>query len=52
MEASTLKKDDFLADNLIKTKDKSYIKTALMYGANASGKTNFIKSILQFKKII
>jgi AAA15 family ATPase/GTPase len=52
MEASTLKKDDFLADNLIKNKDKSYIKTALMYGANASGKTNFIKSILQFKKII
>lgn len=52
MEASTLKKDDFLTENLIKNKDKSYIKTALMYGANASGKTNFIKSLSQFKKII
>jgi len=52
MEASTLKKDDFLTENLIKNKDKSYIKTALMYGANASGKTNFIKSLSQLKKII
>ena len=43
MEASTLKKDSFLDENLIKNKDKNYVKTVLMYGAKASGKTNFIK---------
>lgn len=52
MEASTLKKDSFLDENLIKNKDKNYVKTALMYGANASGKTNFIKSISKLKRIV
>lgn len=52
MEASSLKKDSFLDDNLIKNKDKNYVKTAVMYGANASGKTNLIKSIGKLKRII
>ncbi len=52
MEASTLKKDSFLDENLIKNKDKNYVKTVLMYGANASGKTNFIKSIGKLKRIV
>ena len=52
MEASTLKKDSFLDENLIKNKDKNYVKTVLMYGANASGKTNFIKSISKLKRIV
>ena len=52
MEASNLKKDAFLDENLIKNKDKNYVKTAVMYGANASGKTNLIKSIDKLKQIV
>ena len=52
MEASNLKKDAFLNENLIKNKDKNYVKTAVMYGANASGKTNLIKSIGKLKQIV
>lgn len=52
MEASGLKKDAFLDENLIKNKDKNYVKTAVIYGANASGKTNLIKSIDKLKKIV
>lgn len=52
MEASSLKKDSFLDENLIKKKGKNYLKTAVMYGANASGKTNFIKSISKLKRIV
>lgn len=53
LEISPLKKDDFLLNNLIDidANDK-LLKSALIYGANASGKSNLIKAIVWFKKIV
>ena len=52
MEASSLKKDDFLHENMINTNDsQKLLKSTLIYGANASGKTNLIKVIRWFSHI-
>ena len=53
LEASPLKKDDILSNNLIIPDEKNRIlKSALIYGANASGKTNMISAISWFKRIV
>lgn len=53
MEASSLKKDDFLHENVININDsQKFLKSTLIYGANASGKTNLIKVIRWFSHIV
>ncbi|WP_159070130.1 AAA family ATPase [Neisseria animaloris] len=53
MQASELQKDDFLPENTIKLNDeKRLLKTALLYGANASGKTNLIKAVEFFRAVV
>jgi len=39
-------------DHIIKVKDFELLKTAAIYGANASGKSNFISSIAVFRDIV
>lgn len=53
METSALQKDDFLPQNTIEVENgTNLLKSALIYGANASGKTNLINVIEWFKSII
>lgn len=53
MEISTLKKDEILPENTLNTIHSSpLLKSTLIYGANASGKTNLIKAIELFKIIV
>lgn len=53
LETSPLQKDEFLLENVISSsKDNKLLKSVLVYGANASGKTNLIKAIGWFKKIV
>lgn len=53
MEISTLDKDQILLDNTttLETGD-NLLKSSLIYGANASGKTNIIKNLECFKRIV
>ena len=37
--------DKELAENLIESKNEKCLKSAVIYGANASGKSNFLKAI-------
>ena len=37
--------DKELSENLINGKNEKYLKSAVIYGANASGKTNLLKAI-------
>lgn len=53
MEASSLKKDDFLSENTIEINGSlKLLKSTLIYGANSSGKTNLIKGISWFSHIV
>ena len=53
MRSSELQKDAFLLENTIKLDDeKRLLKTALIYGANASGKTNLIKAVEFFRTVV
>ena len=52
LEISPLKKDEILSGNVISSRDNRLLKSVLVYGANASGKTNLIKAIDWFKKIV
>lgn len=53
MEASSLQKDDYLQANTIALNEKErLLKSVLIYGANASGKTNVIEAADCFKKIV
>lgn len=52
METSSLQKDDYLHDNTISIGKQRYLKSVLIYGANASGKTNIIAAADFFKNIV
>ena len=52
LEASPLKKDDILSSNSITLGNNRILKSALIYGANASGKTNMISAIRWFRSIV
>ncbi len=53
MEISGLKKDEILTQNTINlSKQNSLLKSTLIYGANASGKTNLIKAMELLKIIV
>lgn len=53
MEISELKKDSFLHENTICIENSTdLLKSILIYGANASGKSNLIKAIEWFKAIV
>ena len=53
LETSPFQKDEFLLENVISSSlDNKLLKSVLVYGANASGKTNLIKAIDWFKKIV
>lgn len=52
LEISPLKKDDILSGNVITSQDDKLLKSVLIYGANASGKTNLMKAVGLFKKIV
>lgn len=53
MEISEQKKDEILLQNTIEVRSgTNLLKSALIYGANASGKTNLFKAIDWFKSII
>lgn len=53
MEISEQKKDEILLQNTIEVGNgTNLLKSALIYGANASGKTNLFKAIDWFKSII
>jgi len=44
--------DNSNPNNLIKCKDYNVLKEAVFYGANGSGKTNFVKSISLLKSLV
>ncbi|WP_439256818.1 AAA family ATPase [Lonepinella sp. BR2271] len=53
LEISTLQKDDILQENIIKINEKkSLLKSVLIYGANASGKSNLLNGIIRLKIIV
>ena len=37
--------DKEIPENLVECKNEKYLKSAVIYGANASGKTNLLKAI-------
>ena len=53
MMSSKLKKDNFLQTNVVNVDEKtSLLKSALIYGANASGKSNLINAMQSFRTIV
>lgn len=53
MQVSKLQKDAFLFENTIElNNEKRLLKTALLYGANASGKTNLITAVKFFRTVV
>lgn len=54
MEAVSTPRDDFLLNNVqeIPEKNDRVLKSSLIFGANASGKSNFIRAIYTFKDIV
>ena len=51
----TEKKSSALKNNFFKTKDETapnLLKSAAIYGANASGKSNFIRSVFDFNDVV
>ena len=51
----TEKKSSALKNNFFETKDETapnLLKSAAIYGANASGKTNFIRSVFDFNDVV
>lgn len=50
MEASS--KDEFKYFNTFETKYGAMLKSALIYGANASGKTNFVKALIYMRSMV
>ena len=55
MVASTSTKENFNEDNVLRIENfgiGSVVKSAALFGANASGKTNFTKAIVVLKKLV
>lgn len=52
MLAASSSKDDINRVNTINARDERLLKSALIFGANASGKSNLIKSIFIMKDIV
>jgi len=50
MEANL--KDDTLKENIVKISGKNLLKSSLIFGANASGKTNLLKSLNYLKNLV
>lgn len=52
MLAVSSSKDDINQANVVSVKDERILKSALIFGANASGKSNLMKTISLMKDIV
>ena len=52
MTASSSQKTTSNISNIFEINDEKYLKSSLIFGANASGKSNFIKAIMLMRELV